>query len=317
MSAAVFMADPLLARTAPVPSEGGFDVQSLLVPVQAAFAPDPLLAPPTAVEGPQEAEASMGGADALVLPHSDDPTQPDPGSVAHSTWPPELQAMLEQRYREGFEEGLAQGAGLGPADGMPSEADGSSDAGTHGPHGDGQAGPSGLGPSDHPRDVVFLLESLSRALQPLLLPDDAAARFEPLKRLALHLAMELVRQELSVSPKVIDELVRRSVQALQAGEQAPLTVELHPQDWALLQQAWDDPASGLPPDTAMRQRVHWVEDPELARGSVRARSDASTVEDLIQHRLASIMHDLRIQSQQWQQDEAQIQQSVQGQGDHA
>ncbi|MFM8929366.1 MAG: FliH/SctL family protein [Betaproteobacteria bacterium] len=317
MSAAVFIADPLLARAAPAPGDGGFDVQSLLVPVQAAFAPHPLLAPPMAVEALQEAEASVGGSDPLALNHSEDPVQTDPGSVTSSTWPPELQALLEQRYREGFEEGLAQGAGLGPADGMPSDADASPDADAHRLHGDGHASPSAVGPSDHPRDVVFLLESLSRALQPLLLPDDAAARFEPLKRLALHLAMELVRQELSVSPKVIDELVRRSVQALQAGEQAPLTVELHPQDWALLQQAWDDPASGLPPDTVMRQRVHWVEDPELARGSVRARSDASTVEDLIQHRLASIMQDLRILSMQWQQDEAQIQQSVQGQGDHA
>jgi flagellar biosynthesis/type III secretory pathway protein FliH len=317
MSAAVFIADPLLARAAPAPGDGGFDVQSLLVPVQAAFAPDPLLAPPTAAEELQEAEASTDGADTLVLHHSEDPGQTDPGSVAASTWPPELQALLEQRYREGFDEGLAQGAGLGSADGMPSNADRHSHADAHGAQGDGPAAPSDHAPSDHPRDVAFLLESLSRALQPLLLPDDAAARFEPLKRLALHLAMELVRQELSVSPKVIDELVRRSVQALQAGEQAPLTVELHPQDWALLQQAWDDPASGLPPDTAMRQRVHWVEDPELARGSVRARSDASTVEDLIQHRLASIMQDLQIQSQQWQQDEAQIQQSVQGPSDHA
>ncbi len=72
MSAAVFMADPLLGRTAPVPSEGGFDVQSLLVPVQAAFAPDPLLAPPAAVEGLLEPGASMDGADALALLHSDD-----------------------------------------------------------------------------------------------------------------------------------------------------------------------------------------------------------------------------------------------------
>ncbi|MFM8343631.1 MAG: hypothetical protein ACKOB5_03825, partial [Betaproteobacteria bacterium] len=69
--------------------------------------------------------------------------------------------------------------------------------------------------------------------------------------------------------------------------------------------------------TAAKSEQPVLEDPELARGSVRARSDASTVEDLIQHRLSSIMQDLRIQSMQFQQDEAQIQQSVQGQGDHA
>jgi flagellar biosynthesis/type III secretory pathway protein FliH len=160
---------------------------------------------------------------------------------------------------------------------------------------------------------VLLLESLARALQPLLLPDDAATRFEPLKRLALHLAMELVRTELTVSPRVVEGLVMRSVQALQAADEAPLTVELHPQDLALLQQALNEPGSGLAPDAPLLQRVNWKEDPQLTRGSVRARSDVSTVEDLIQHRLASIIQDLRIQTLQWQQDEAALQQKLQEQ----
>ena len=319
MSSAVFVADPLLGRAAPKPSQGGFDVQALLAPVRAGFAPDPLLAIPLAPEAMQamvdgSAETDGERAEGNVDSRADPPGVHLP-AVEPTAWPAEVQALLEQRYREGFEEGLAQvtaGADSTAADlgdghpGLARERDRLTP--------EGSVAGSDPGVTGQPRDTVLLLESLSRALQPLLLPDDAATRFEPLKRLSLHLAMELVRQELSVSPRVVDELVRRCVQALQAGEQAPLTVELHPQDLALLQHAWDDPATGLPVDAAMRQRVNWVEDPELARGSVRARSDASMVEDLIQHRLASIVQDLRIQSLQWQQDETQLQKAAEAGG---
>jgi hypothetical protein len=60
-------------------------------------------------------------------------------------------------------------------------------------------------------------------------------------------------------------------------------------------------------DSPLLNRVAWREDMELSRGSVRVRSDASTVEDLIEHRLASIMHDLRIQASKWQADELKLQ----------
>jgi flagellar biosynthesis/type III secretory pathway protein FliH len=313
MSAAVYLPDPLLSRATPAASEGGFSAEALLTPVRAGFALDPLLAPPLPSAEPgqeqdrSQAERRAGDETDAGFPAETPLTSTEPVLLDALQLSPELQAQLEQRYREGFEEGLSQGAGLAtssPAEGSPegTETDGTALGAEH--------AASDRALSSGSRDVVLLLEALSRALQPLLLPDDAAARFEPLKRLALHLATELVRQELSLSPRVVDELVRRSVQALQAGEQAPLTVELHPQDLALLQLTWDNPSAGLPQDAAMRQRVNWLEDPQLSRGSVRARSDASTVEDLIQHRLASIMQDLRIQSLQWQRDEAPLQQAA-------
>lgn len=155
-----------------------------------------------------------------------------------------------------------------------------------------------------------MLESLSRALAPLLLPDDAATRFEPLKRLALHLAMELVRTELSASPRAVEHLVKASVQALQAADEAPLVVELNPRDLAVMKELLAGPAMGSSADAGLWQRVKWVEDAELPRGSVRARSDVSCVEDLIQQRLASIIQDLRIQAVQWQRDEVALQQSL-------
>jgi flagellar biosynthesis/type III secretory pathway protein FliH len=332
MSAAVFTPDPLLSRATPLPREG-FDVLGLLAPARPTFARDPLLSPLLAHEVdtgvPDAAKAFLAGADheagsagEAVVPGlplaqagvAEDGASLSPDVGPHTAYeeldlsriqtPEELREWLDRRYREGFEDGLAQGARLGGEDSEDVLTDEMSAA-------DGEGGGrsalpvSGSGAVG--RDALLLLESLSRALAPLLLPDDAATRFEPLKRLALHLAMELVRQELSVSPRAVEHLVRRSVQALQAAETAPVVVELNPQDLELMKAVIADPDSGLGADPPILNRVKWLEDAQLERGSVRARSDISSVEDLIGQRLASIIQDLRIQGLQWQADEANLQ----------
>jgi flagellar biosynthesis/type III secretory pathway protein FliH len=313
MSAAAFLPDPLLSRVAKSSGADGFDVETLLSPVQARFARDRLLTP---WEEPVDSVLPLGltaadAAEAHTIDHGRDDSVSDEvldpssyaaeGSAMHPSseemsLSPELQAFVERRYREGFEEGIAEGTRLA--------LDESGDALKHEPAAGSDVGAASAFAS---RDTVLLLESLSRALQPLLLPDDAATRFEPLKRLALHLATELVRSELTVSPQVVDQLVRRSVHALQAGDKAPLTVDLNPEDLTLLKAAWGDPVTGLPVDSPLLNRVAWREDMELSRGSVRVGSDASTVEDLIEHRLASIMRELRIHASKWQADELRLQ----------
>lgn len=313
MSAAVFLPDPLLARAAPAPAAGGFGVEPMLLPAIQAFQPDPVMARATEAllqgqeqEPPVPPSEPAAGADeppALAMaPHSQASDAPA-GTVVPGQ-EHELHDLLDQRYREGFEDGLAEAARLMPPQEVPEssgvdEAPGAEGVLSSGAPVDGASAASS-------RDVVLLLEALSRALQPLLLPDDATTRFEPLKRLALHLAMELVRTELTISPKAVENLVMRSVQALQARDEAPMTVELHPQDLALLRLTLNDPDSGLPEDSPLRTRVQWKEATELARGSVRARSDVSMVEDLIQHRLVHILQDLRVNSLQWRRDEAAI-----------
>jgi len=297
MNALVFMPDPVLSRAAPKAEAGEFDVPALLRAAPVGFKALPLKAPILALPQGQAAVSDTQAAVATRQAHGVEQTlntavpgdSPQPATALavppqarDVPVPPAFLAQLEQRYRDGFEDGMAEGSRLA----LDAPGDGAS------------------------RDVLLLLESISRALQPLLQPDEAATRFEPLKRLALHLAMELVRSELNVSPRVVQHLVQRSVDALQAGEQAPLTVELHPQDLSLLRLSLNDPALGLQPDAPLICRVNWREDPDLTRGSVRARSDVSTVEDLIQHRLASIIQDLHIQAYKWQQDEAQLQQAL-------
>ena len=78
----------------------------------------------------------------------------------------------------------------------------------------------------------------------IMLELDAAVRrvidtpdklYEPIKRLALHLAEQLVLAELTVSSQAIERLVRRCVDELAPQRLAPITVELNAGDLAVLQ----------------------------------------------------------------------------------
>ena len=123
---------------------------------------------------------------------------------------------------------------------------------------------------------------------------------EPLKRLALHLAEQLVLGELSQSPQAIERLVRRCVDEL-ASRRAQAVVELHPDDLALLQpllqrQAAEDGAAaeasraGAPPWQLQA-------DPSLQPGSVRASADDAVVSDLVEHRLDALARQLLLDPQ--------------------
>lgn len=317
MPQARFEPDPLLSRTAPR-GPASFDVLPLLAPARPVFKADGL-APAGQADQPQAQLTMQDPAQALPAPELDPVDQPgqadqemtaeglaplqasamsdgDPAPrgalVPAADWTVEqVQQALALRYREGFEDGLAQGAQMATGLASPSSLDPSADG-----LGDGHAGAAlDLAAGG---ELPGLLQAVGRALTDLRGPEAAADRFEPLKRLALHLATELVRTELSVSPRIVDVLVRRCVQALDA-QGADVVVELHPLDLQQLR-TLQDRSDGI--DQAL-QGVQWREDASLARGSVRARSDHSAVEDLIEQRLAGMVQDLRIDAQRWQREQ--------------
>lgn len=110
---------------------------------------------------------------------------------------------------------------------------------------------------------------------------DSQQLFLPLKRLAVHLAMELVRCELRIAPAAIESLVRH-VLAEFDGRIAGISVSLHPDDLALVRQAGID----FGPDVVLQA------DETLTRGSVDARTEDSRVQDLIEHRLSALSETL-------------------------
>lgn len=305
MPAPVFEPDPLLSRSAPK-GRGAFDVVALLAPARPVFRAEAPHQDHTA-HGRAEAPAAAavrtnvtnaanvtnardatGAADEAVATDIAEPSaaadlQERPHGVTATFTENQVQEMLALRYREGFEEGLAQGASLSAQ--VQAESPESAE---------------GEGP--HAQDATAeLLQSVGRALLDLNGPQGSAERFEPLKRLALHLATEIARVELSVSAHAVDRLVQRCVESLDArGMQ--VVVELNPQDlghW----RSWIE--SGGAADAAL-QGVQFREDASLSRGSVRARSDHACVEDLIEHRLAGLVRDLRIDAQRWQTDQAAL-----------
>ena len=128
--------------------------------------------------------------------------------------------------------------------------------------------------------------------------------YEPLKRLALHLAEQLVLAELTISPQAIERLVRRSVDELAPQRQAPITVELNPADLAVLQA----PPAVSPGQTAAGAEGaadkplapqwpwHLQASDDLLPGSVRASASDAVVSDLIENRLEVLARGLLLDS---------------------
>jgi len=143
--------------------------------------------------------------------------------------------------------------------------------------------------------------------------------YEPIKRLALHLAEQLVLAELTVSPQAIERLVRRCVDELAPQRLVPITVELNAADLAVLQampvaspaannvsagnagSASDNNTSTKPEGapakpTAPQWPWHLQASEDLLPGSVRASASDAVVSDLIEHRLEVLARGLLLDS---------------------
>lgn len=125
-----------------------------------------------------------------------------------------------------------------------------------------------------------ILQALEISVRRLI--SSPAELYEPMKRLALHLAEQLVLAELTISPQAIERLVRRSVDELAPQRLAPIAVELNPADLAVLQ----------PLGAESEWPWHLQANAELMPGSVRVSASDAVVSDLIEHRLASIARSL-------------------------
>lgn len=113
---------------------------------------------------------------------------------------------------------------------------------------------------------------------------------EPLKRLALHLAEQLVLAELTVAPQAIERLVRRAVDELAAPRQAPVLVELNPADLAMLK-------TGSAPADALAADRPWQLQPNdaLLPGSVKVSANDGVLVDLIENRLEALARGLLLE----------------------
>ena len=99
---------------------------------------------------------------------------------------------------------------------------------------------------------------------------------QPMQTLALHLAKQLVRGELSLSSKAIERLIMLSMEQLQI-TQSTIQVHMNPFEFERLQQH-----NGLPDQVVLQPSK------DVSMGSVKVEHADSWVEDLMEDRLAQI-----------------------------
>jgi flagellar biosynthesis/type III secretory pathway protein FliH len=120
------------------------------------------------------------------------------------------------------------------------------------------------------------LQSVIDQLQQLAYNPDAL--FEPMKKLTVHLAEQLVRGELTQSPQAISRLIDNALRELNAAGDKPVVIHLHPEDLEAYRPTVEKYADSL----ILRP------DNSLERGSVRVSLDGSVVEDLMQRRIDGV-----------------------------
>ena len=222
---------------------------------------------------------------------------------AAQTDPAMLAQLREQAFQEGLAQGLAQGHSQGLAQGL---ADGEALGRAQGET-DGEARGVALGLQQAEQAQAPQMQALQEQMQAQLDPELALLHevtqrlqalvenpqdlYEPLKRLALHVAEQLVLAELTLSGSAIERLVQRCLDELDLHGQGLVTIELNPQDKARLEEKAGDMLKNI--------QLHGLA--QLKPGSVRVLANDTQVEDLVQTRLLALANSLLGQPEAWRE----------------
>jgi len=115
--------------------------------------------------------------------------------------------------------------------------------------------------------------------------------FEPLKRLSVHIAEQLVLAELNLSGASIERLIQRCLDELSSHSNQSITIELNAQDKARLLEHSGEMFNNI--------QLHAVS--SMQPGSVRVITDDTQVDDLIGHRLEALANNLLAQPEHWRE----------------
>lgn len=126
------------------------------------------------------------------------------------------------------------------------------------------------------REVKDGFVELTQALRAA--QSDMTEFYAPLKKLALHLAEQLVRGELTLSGAAIERLTKEALKDLEQQGEGPIVVRLHPTDLEKFNRQLDGELEG----------IELRGDRELTQGSVKVSIDDSAIEDLLDNRLNAL-----------------------------
>ena len=224
-------------------------------------------------------------------------------AAAAQTDPAMLAQLREQAFQEGLAQGLAQGHSQGLAQG---QAEGEALGRAQGEaEGEARGVAVGLQQAEQAQapQMLALQEQMQAQLDPELallrevtqrlqaLVENPQDLYEPLKRLALHVAEQLVLAELTLSGSAIERLVQRCLDELDLHGQGLVTIELNPQDKARLEEKAGDMLKNI--------QLHGLA--QLKPGSVRVLANDTQVEDLVQTRLQALANSLLGQPEAWRE----------------
>ena len=300
------------APTAPVAATPDFTVDAkpaALPDTENAVGGDVALSDASAIDADHAGadDASQMADSHPADPHSAVQSQPEDDAPAAAdvaqTDPAMLAQLREQAFQEGLAQGLAQGHSQGLAQGM---AEGEALGRAQG-EAEGEARGVAMGLQQAEQAQAPQMQALREQLQAELDPELALLRevtqrlqalvenpqdlYEPLKRLALHVAEQLVLAELTLSGSAIERLVQRCLDELDLHGQGLVTIELNPQDKARLEEKAGDMLKNI--------QLHGLA--QLKPGSVRVLANDTQVEDLVQTRLQALAHSLLGQPEAWRE----------------
>lgn len=191
-----------------------------------------------------------------------------------------------QGREEGFAEGLAQGQQEGHAQGLEEgKAQGFAEGKDVGASESETKVREEVADEMAAQRVVF--ENAAHALHELIA--DPQKFFDPLKRLAMHIAEQVVLGELKTSSQAISRLVQRCLDELDHPVHGAVVLELNPQDKALLQAQDAELIKGM--------RLEAMHD--MQRGSVRVFANDTVIEDLVAQRLSGLAKALLSDVEAW------------------
>ena len=122
------------------------------------------------------------------------------------------------------------------------------------------------------QDLKDLTQKLQEAAK------DTDQFYAPLLKLAMHLAEQLVRGELTVSGKAIAHLVETSLLEFENDPNSPILVKLNPEDLERIKAY----------ETLLPKNAILKADPTMFVGSVRVQINGALIEDLIERRSTAL-----------------------------
>lgn len=252
-------ADPLLTGKGKVPAYARtqWDEKSAhsFGPWRMAGKPDPALNQTTAapITSPSETLATQPALDGDVAGQAPHPMGEIVETVQAQLSETALNALREEAFQQGLVAGLSQAKAA-----LEQER-------------------------QHERELFRHLSIELRSLS-----QDSQRFFEPLKRLAMHIAEQLVRGELQISGHVIHSLIQQCLEQFDHPADKAV-VSLNPADLQRLKDLEPSVTEGLELEP----------DAMLQVGSVRVKVNDTVVQDLIEHRLEPLARRLLNQPEAW------------------